>query len=225
MGIDIWIHYWHVFILLDWEETCQCSNTFGYAYDLLQLNFLLYWDRVKMAPISQPTFLNAFSWMKMYEFLFKFHWGLFLRVRITIFQYWFRQWLDVDQAISHYLNQWWYVYWRIYASLGLNELKQMSDTWVKATVFLLWEFIYWYDGVFILNRPTGLWQRIHRYYMHSGGFIYQKVNDEQSCYAESAQRNDTTALKSFVVSLDSTSQWLMTCSRKSVYVNPSIFVR
>ena len=23
---------------------------------------------------------------------------------------------------SHYLNQWWLVYWRIYASLGLNEL-------------------------------------------------------------------------------------------------------
>ena len=28
-----------------------------------------------------------------------------------------------DQATSHYLNQWWLVYWRIYASLGLNELK------------------------------------------------------------------------------------------------------
>ena len=25
--------------------------------------------------------------------------------------------------ISHYLNQWFLVYWRIYASLGLNELK------------------------------------------------------------------------------------------------------
>ena len=24
---------------------------------------------------------------------------------------------------SHYLNQWWLVYWRIYASLGLNELN------------------------------------------------------------------------------------------------------
>ena len=26
------------------------------------------------------------------------------------------------QATSHYLNQWWWVYWRIYASLGLSEL-------------------------------------------------------------------------------------------------------
>ena len=27
------------------------------------------------------------------------------------------------QARSHYVNQWWLVYWRIYASLGLNEHK------------------------------------------------------------------------------------------------------
>ena len=33
-------------------------------------------------------------------------------------------WLGAVQAPSHYLNQWWLVYWRIYASLGLNELKQ-----------------------------------------------------------------------------------------------------
>ena len=26
------------------------------------------------------------------------------------------------QATSHYLNQWWLIYWRIYASLGLNDL-------------------------------------------------------------------------------------------------------
>ena len=26
-------------------------------------------------------------------------------------------------APSHYLNQWWLVYWRMYASLGLNELR------------------------------------------------------------------------------------------------------
>ena len=26
-------------------------------------------------------------------------------------------------ATSHYLNQWWLVYWRIYASFGLNELN------------------------------------------------------------------------------------------------------
>ena len=33
-----------------------------------------------------------------------------------------RYFTDVDQATSHYLNQWWLVYWCIYSSLGLNEL-------------------------------------------------------------------------------------------------------
>ena len=39
---------------------------------------------------SQMTLSNAFSWMKMLEFWLKFHWGMFLRVQLTIFQYWFR---------------------------------------------------------------------------------------------------------------------------------------
>ena len=30
-------------------------------------------------------------------------------------------WIGAEQATSHYLNQWWLVYCRIYASLGLNE--------------------------------------------------------------------------------------------------------
>ena len=32
-----------------------------------------------------------------------------------------------DQATSHYLNQWWLVYWGIYVSLGLNELKPVGS--------------------------------------------------------------------------------------------------
>ena len=36
------------------------------------------------------TFSNAFSWMKMYEFRLMFHWSLFIRVQLTIFQHWFR---------------------------------------------------------------------------------------------------------------------------------------
>ena len=31
-------------------------------------------------------------------------------------------WLVADQSTSHYLSQWWFVYWRIFASLGLTEL-------------------------------------------------------------------------------------------------------
>ena len=51
--------------------------------------------------------------MKMFEFRSKFHWSLFPRVQLTIFQHWFRLWLGAVQATSHYLNQWWLVYRRI----------------------------------------------------------------------------------------------------------------
>ena len=87
---------------------------------------LTHWGRERMAAISHTTFLNAFSWMKIYEFRLKFHWSLFPRVQLTIFHYWFRQWLGADRVTSHYLNQWWLDYRRIYASLGLNELKHFQ---------------------------------------------------------------------------------------------------
>ena len=75
-----------------------------------------------MAAVSQTTHSDAFSWMKMLEFRLRFHWSLFQRAQLTIFQHWFRWWRGAGQATSHYLNQLWLVYWRIYASLGLNEL-------------------------------------------------------------------------------------------------------
>ena len=51
---------------------------------------LTHWGRDKMAAISQTTLSSAFSWMKMLEFRLKFHWSLFLRVQLTIFQHLFR---------------------------------------------------------------------------------------------------------------------------------------
>ena len=83
---------------------------------------LTHWGRDKMAAISQTTFSNVFSSMKMFKFRLRFHWSLFPRVQLTIFHHWFRWWLGAVQATSHYLNQWWLVYRRIYASPGLNEL-------------------------------------------------------------------------------------------------------
>ena len=50
----------------------------------------LHWGQNKMAAIYQTTFSNTFYWMKMHEFRLRFHWSLFLRVQLTIFQYWFR---------------------------------------------------------------------------------------------------------------------------------------
>ena len=72
-----------------------------------KLESLTHWGRDKMDAISQTTFSKAFSWMKMFEFGLKFHWSLFPRVQLAIFQHWFRQWLGAVQATSHYLNQWW----------------------------------------------------------------------------------------------------------------------
>ena len=40
-----------------------------------------------MAHISQKTFSNVFSSMKMFEFRLKCHWSLFLRVQLTKFQH------------------------------------------------------------------------------------------------------------------------------------------
>ena len=61
--------------------------------------------------------------LKIVGFWLNFHWNIFARVQLTIIQHRVRLWLGAQQATSHYLNQWWSVYWRIYASLGLNELR------------------------------------------------------------------------------------------------------
>ena len=53
-------------------------------------SILTHWGRDKMDAISQTTFSNAFSWMKIFEFRLKFHWSLFPKVLLTIFQQWFR---------------------------------------------------------------------------------------------------------------------------------------
>ena len=72
-------------------------------------HWLTHWGRDKMVAIFQTTFSNAFSWMKMFKFRLKFHWSLFPRVQLTIFQHWFRWWLGAGQATSHYLKQWWFI--------------------------------------------------------------------------------------------------------------------
>ena len=46
--------------------------------------------RDEMAAISQTTFWNEFSWIKICDIRLIFHCNLFLRVPFTIFQHWFR---------------------------------------------------------------------------------------------------------------------------------------
>ena len=113
---------------------------------MLLLCTLTHWGRDKMAAVSQTTHSSTFSSIKMLEILLIFHWSLFLRVKSTILHHWFRLWLGADQATSHYLNQWWLDYRRIYASRGLNELRiniwsaryfevHNSVEWVRYTFF------------------------------------------------------------------------------------------
>ena len=85
-----------------------------------------------MDAISQTTFSNAFSWMKMHQFRLRFHWSLFPRIQLAIFQ-----WLGAGQATSHYLNQLWLIYRRIYASLGLIELKEKKSVWSEESYNVL----------------------------------------------------------------------------------------
>ena len=54
------------------------------------ITYLTHWGQDKMAAISQTTFSNAFSWMKICRFRLRFHWSLFLWVQLIISQYWFR---------------------------------------------------------------------------------------------------------------------------------------
>ena len=51
---------------------------------------LTHWGRDKMDAISQTTFSNALSSMKMFQFRLKLHWSLYPRVQFTIFHNWFR---------------------------------------------------------------------------------------------------------------------------------------
>ena len=77
------IHCWiHVYALWDFKISITLSA--------LSDATLTHWGRDKMAAIFQTTFLNAFSWMKMFKFRLRFHWSLFPRVQLRIFQHWFR---------------------------------------------------------------------------------------------------------------------------------------
>ena len=96
---------------------------------------LTHWGRDQIAVIFLTTFSNAFFLTKMYQCQLKFHWSSFLKARLTKFQHWFRKWLGADQATSHYLNQWWFDYRRIYASLGLNKIILIL---VANSLYLTW---------------------------------------------------------------------------------------
>ena len=93
---DIFLEHSVCFRVVD-ACTCYVSHDSHSQVSMMAADVLVpkrpvitHWGRNKMAAILQTTFSNAFSWMKMYAFRLKFYWSLFLRVRLTIFQHWFR---------------------------------------------------------------------------------------------------------------------------------------
>ena len=80
----------------------------------------------KMAAISQTTFSNLFSSMKIFEFRFECHWNLFWRTQLTVSLHWFRWWLGAEQATSHYLNQCW--------PRSLTHICDARQRWVNIAI-------------------------------------------------------------------------------------------
>ena len=105
----VWFHETKKHYLNQCLQSSYDAMTTEYMASLSH-NELTHWGWDKIAAISQTTFSNAFSWMKMHEFCLRFHQSLFLRFKLTKFQHWFIQWLGTRQATSHYLNQGWLVY-------------------------------------------------------------------------------------------------------------------
>ena len=89
MKADRW--YWVMsFFAMVWAMLFHTSR--GVMIETYTVDFIVltHWGRDKMDAISQTTFSNTFSWMKMHEFRLRFHWRLLLRFELTIFQHWFR---------------------------------------------------------------------------------------------------------------------------------------
>ena len=66
-----------------WPSTKRCWAICRHHDDYTNMFPLTHWGWDKMADISQTTFSNIFSSIKMCQFWLKFHWSLFLRVQLT----------------------------------------------------------------------------------------------------------------------------------------------
>ena len=90
--------------------------------------FLSHWGRDNMAVISQTTRSNAFSWAKMLEFRFRFYWSLFLSVQLLYHSIGSDNGLAPKRRQAIIWTNGGFIWWRIYASVGLNELFYHSSS-------------------------------------------------------------------------------------------------
>ena len=103
------------------------SSALPYMYGIQ--TWLTHRGQANMDTISQRTFSNAFSLMKMFEFQLKFHWGLFLRVQLTTNEHWLGNGLAPNrwQAITWTNDD--PVQWRITRPQWVNPLRP-SDAYM-----------------------------------------------------------------------------------------------
>ena len=149
----------------------------------LHHNELTYWGRDKMAAISQMTFSNAFSWIKMYEFQEKF-------TKVCSYRSnWQYSSIGSDNGLVP--NRWqaifWtnggLVYWCIYASLGLNELINMLWNIIRlhenplqchSRKLWTWALIWCYRMEIVhlkcRNRDKTLWEDLSDIWKVKNGF-------------------------------------------------------
>ena len=91
---------WHVQnFVATWYPTMELHwRQFSIEFQLLWKNCsrngpqlsVSHWGWDEMAANFLMTFSNAFSWMKIYKFQLRFHWSLFRKVQLTIFEHSFR---------------------------------------------------------------------------------------------------------------------------------------
>ena len=58
--------------------------------------------------------------------------------------------INIISTLVHFLNQWWLVYWRIYASLGLTELNailQSNTPSMYRKLYYKWRYPYIYSYI------------------------------------------------------------------------------
>ena len=109
--------------------------------------------------IFRCIFLNKNAWIS-----FKISLNFIPKLRINNIPALVQIWLGADQATSHYLNHWWLFLWRIYASIGLNELIIIQ--------FISSEIIDFYDHFYVLRLLIGknilffIWPALKRSHNH-----------------------------------------------------------
>ena len=96
---------------------------------------------------------------------------------------------------SHYLNQWWFVYRRIYASLGLNVLSQRSSNLLINTCMCLKNGNYFGEtSTFQERNQTLSWiNRANNIY--NGGDISKTHNDyNRGCMLQCNNKSFTSSM-------------------------------